>query len=174
MQTHPRYLGALMATVPDILRHRTCLYVGAHPHDGMSFVPELREAGYRLTIIEAHGPNVKIIGGMLRDSEEILHADLRTWQPAQKFDLALWWHGPEHLPMGDREACLEKIDACSTSWTIAAGPWGCYPQGAADGNPFQAHVSELEPEWFQERGWCAQTVGQRSVPGGQVVAWRKK
>lgn len=179
METHPRYLHAFNTAVSEIVepvakitRKRTCLYVGAWPN-GCALIPELRNAGYQITIVEVWLPYVKEVQKLLLPDEKIVHSDIRDFQTDDKFDVVIWWHGPEHMPQKDWERTMEKLDSFATTWCVLAGPWGTYRQGPVDGNPLQEHVSELTHKWFAERGWCVSTTGQPNMPGGEVVAWRK-
>ena len=171
MRTAHRYINAIMAADPDVIRKPTCLYIGARPVDGLNLVPELRRAGYLLTILEAWEPNVQRLKGELEDDETILHGDVRKWEPPHPFDLVMWWHGPEHVKPAELDPVVRKM----TKWgkkVILGMPWGHQIQGAKDGNPHEPHVWDCEPEWFANRGYCTVTVGKKNILGGQIVATR--
>ena len=173
VETHPRYLNAFMGSVPQVLDKRTCLYVGAWP-GGTALIPELRAAGYELTIVEVWAPYVVDLQHEMLPHEKVVCSDIRTWEADSKYDLVIWWHGPEHMPIADWEATLEKLDGCARAWCVVAGPWGPYRQPPIDGNPQQEHVAVLEAKWFSARGWNVKTFGRHGIPGGEVVAWRHR
>ncbi len=177
MKTHPRYLAAFRSSVPELLApsdtKRTCLYVGAWP-DGCALIPELREAGYKITILEIWPAYVEAVKEMLVDDEEIILGDARTWRADHAYDLVMWWHGPEHARLEDREETLKRLVGWASGCCVVAGPWGLYGQEPIHGNPHQEHVSQLTHKWFADRGWTVATYGTPNMPGGEVVAWKTK
>lgn len=172
MMTTKRYLDFLLKAKPDVLRRRACLYIGAHPGKGLSFLQELRHAGYVTTIIEAWEQNVKDIMPLLENGEEIIHADIRAWVPPRRYDLVLWWHGPEHVPLSNAGEMLERLKEFAKGAVIVGAPWGSSPQGPAYGNPFEQHVSNVTEEFLESHGYEVATYGIKDKPcNGQIMGW---
>jgi hypothetical protein len=156
------------------LQQRTCLYVGAHPGKGCSFWDEIRRAGCRMTVIEVYEPNVKALECMLMNGEEILCADIRDWIPPEKYDLVLWWHGPEHVMPDEAEMVIEKLWSVTRQWLVCGSPWGRVEQGEEYGNAAEKHLWSVDPRFFQILGMQTRTFPPKDKLGGQVVAWRKR
>lgn len=139
----------------------------------MSFVRELRGSECRLTIVEAHEPNVETLREVMPE-EEIIHADIREWAPPKKYDLVVWWHGPEHVNSPEVKPMLEKLEAAVVGTLLIGCPWGDYKQGEIDGNPFERHLCPLSVAYFRKKGFRVTHMGEPcegdAKQGGQIVA----
>jgi hypothetical protein len=172
--TIKRYLDALIKCCPMALHQRTCLYVGAHPGKGCSFWDEIRRAGCRMTVVEVYEKNVRDLECEMMDGETIIHADIRDWIPPEKYDLVMWWHGPEHTTQDEAEMVIIKLWSVTAGWLVCGAPWGNMPQDEAYGNPAEKHLWDVEPEFFRDLGMETQTFPPHNELGGQVVAWRQR
>jgi len=82
--------------------------------------------------------------------------------PLARYDLAFWWHGPEHVFLGDLAGALAGLEARARLVVVSA-PWGRSPQAEVDGNVHQRHVASLEPAHFERLGYRAFTIGARDA-----------
>jgi len=157
----------------EALRPRSCLYVGAHVGGGMSFLPELDFAGYNVTIVEAFPSNAEKIQAEFPGRYQVILSDVRAFVPSAKYDLVIWWHGPEHVTVDEADKALATLDAASTQWTIVGCPFGNYTQGAIYGNEYERHVTATMPEFFSSRGYEVQALGNVDNCG-IIIAWKNK
>ena len=172
MKTSQRYLDFFLATKPELFHRRSCLYIGAHSGKGLSFLNELRYAGFLVTIVEAWEKNVKEIMPLLENGEEIVHADIRTWESPRKYDLVFWWHGPEHVSLKDAGEILERLKDIANEKVVVGAPWGSAPQGEAYGNPFERHESSITVDFLEEHGYEVATFGKKDkIENGQIMGW---
>lgn len=83
----------------------------------------------------------------LRDRyDALIVADIRTWQPNSKWDLAFAGDVLEHMTADEARAVLNKLRACAKT-VIVSLPIGYYPQDEYAGNPYERHVVD---NWSDE------------------------
>lgn len=169
-KTEPRYLDAFKACVPALLDPMTCLYVGARA-EAMALVPELVESGWKMTILEPFAPYRESLKAF--PALEVIAGDIRTFKTRRRWQLAIWWHGPEHVREEEIEAATENLASLSLGWIVLGAPNGRYTQGAIDGNPQQAHVSTVTGDFYRLRGWAVKEFGPQHKQGSELVAWRE-
>jgi len=150
------------------------LYIGAN-RNRHHYMPEFYGLGYRITLLEVWEPYLK---GM-EHKEMVFRAVLGDVRDAatlslgkRMFDVVFFWHGPEHLPHEDLEDTLFSLERISRSLVVLGCPWGKYPQGAVNGNPYEVHASQLTPADFQKYGYSVDTLGTRDVIDSNVLAWK--
>jgi hypothetical protein len=155
------------------------LYVGANVR-AFAFLDLLRDAGCSIDIVEAWKENVDALKPILRENENIVCADIRKIDlvssfAGRHFDLAIWWHGPEHVESPEVRPVLEKLTK-SAKHVLIGCPWGDYPQGDVDGNPFEQHRCPLNPKYFERKGFKVATLGEpvrgTEKQGGQIAAYK--
>ncbi len=152
-------LAQLQACVPEVFAAGTLLYVGASPRRSQ-FLPELLDAGRAVTLLEIWPDNcrhfaalgVQVVCGDVREV-----ATLRL--PRERYDLAFWWHGPEHIQRRDLSRALAGLEQRARLVVIGC-PWGRSPQAEVDGNIHQRHVATLEPADFLALGYRVDTIGR--------------
>jgi len=162
--------------LPDIfLAGRELLYVGAKPSRMQMFDPFI-DRGYRATILEGWGRNVI----ELLDWNEagkfghvVLQGDVRQLNLARSHDVVMWWHGPEHVGLGELSETLRRIEAAARKFVILASPWGRYVQGITDGNPLEVHRSAIYPETLRSFGYETDAIGVKDRKGSNLLAWKK-
>jgi len=102
----------LQVRLPDLFTHPgTVLYVGANALHAPTCAWELKQVGHELTLLEiwpqnaAHyqggGPFAHVVCGDVRRVDEIP-------LPRERYDVALWWHGIEHLVRREVEVAVRK------------------------------------------------------------------
>jgi len=104
----------------------------------------------------------------------LLKGDVRKLDEyfVNKFDVVMWWHGPEHLQKDELSDALMKCYKTSNIMSVVACPWGVYKQGVVAGNPYERHLSYLYPEFFHELGWNTDTIGTKDCEGSNLLAWK--
>lgn len=148
------------------------LYIGARP-DAHSWLPELHEAGHQITVLEVWEENAQ----GLKDDPRIqllIQGDVRNVDDlfGNAFDYIMWWHGPEHLPLGIIIPTLYKLEQLARRMVLLACPYGLYPQGSHKGNPYEEHKTTLYPANFIEWGYEVRMDGTRDEAGSEIVAWK--
>lgn len=156
--------------IPELFTHPgTLLYIGARI-DAHSWLDELIEAGHDITIVEVWSQNV--IG--LSDYPGVAvvkQGDVRDIN--EPYDYTVWWHGPEHLPYHEIGPTLLRLEGLTRLMIAVACPWGVYPQGAHEGNPFEEHQTSLYPDYFERLGYHIKTDGKADTAGSEIVAWKR-
>jgi len=153
----------LMQHVPEVFGPGTLLYIGASPRRAQ-FLGELMAAGRETTLLEIWPANcvyfrefgLQVVCGDVREAATLS-------LPLQVYDLAFWWHGPEHVPPADLARALAALEA-RARLVVVGCPWGLSPQVEVDGNVHQRHVASLAPGAFERLGYRVDTIGR--VNGG--------
>jgi hypothetical protein len=159
--------------LPDLFKTGgTALYVGASMYRA-DYLSELHEAGYKVTVLDIWWPNVWHLASDER-VERVIHGDARNVGKIglPRFDLAFWWHGPEHLKRTDSLRALAKLQKLADLVVIGC-PDGNYPLGPAYGNPHEAHKSAWVAGDFERLGYQAESLG--GEPGTEtchILAWK--
>lgn len=155
----------------------TLLYIGARS-DAHSWLIELYESGNKIIILEVWENNINELREFIRDFDEIwiTQGDVRSiGMPAglERFDYIFWWHGPEHLSQDEILTTLTNLESKANKMIALACPYGWYPQGAHDGNPYERHQSTLYPQFFEMLGYQTKTDGEKDQAESEIVAWKK-
>lgn len=154
----------------------TLLYIGARI-DAHSWLDELKDAGHDIIILEAWEPNIEKLKEYLKDRDIwAVLGDVRSiGKPMgqDSFDYIFWWHGPEHLAQEDILSTLQTLESKTKRLIALACPYGWYPQGAHEGNPYEEHKSTLYPKFFEMLGYQIETDGKPDEAGSEIVAWKK-
>ena len=157
--------------------HRSLLYVGAWEGSiERGNLPYLIDVGFtEVTILEIWEQNCKDIQLILPETK-VIQGDIREFSmksPA-KYDVVVWWHGPEHVKQVELPALFDQMFEITGSTLILGCPYGNYPKGVALGNPFEEHISALEPEFFNNLGFNTDSLllCDGSVIGSHITAWK--
>jgi len=174
----------LLHFVPDLLKFKTLLYIGARPGDGkksvrMNHVRRFLKAGYKVDILEVWPPNVEFIrewnaanGEPLR---EIIEGDVRELSAKEEYDVVMFWHGPEHVPKEDLKKVLDSMVVASKEIAVIGCPLGEYVQGDYQGNPYEEHLIYCQPDDFISLGWKTIHIAKDNINGdGNIMAWFRK
>jgi hypothetical protein len=176
----------LSATIPEILnfettpagRCRTLLYVGAKP-GRIQMVRLFLENGFRVDVLEAWSPNAAALEKWNSENPTfglIWKGNIRTTSALAdlpKYDVTMFWHGPEHVTREDLPFVLKNLEGLATRAVILGCPWGRYSQDAIGGNPFERHVSSLYEEDFSAFGYRTSTIGTKDKKGSHLLAWKE-
>jgi hypothetical protein len=167
-----REMEALLASIPDIAdgRGRKALYIGASPIRAY-LLGDLARWGWGTDILEIHPPNADFARRAFPCRDVVLGdvRDAATLLAGRRYGLALWWHGPEHIPREDLPATLAALASLSTL-TVLSCPRGRSPQGPVDGNPHETHLWDPQPADFAALGLSAIAFPRPPDPDG-ILAW---
>lgn len=164
------------------------LYVGAS--SGRSYLlPDFCAGGYQVDILEAWTHNAKILRqkweGKGPGHGRVVQGDVRDrrlysgrgFLSPDSYDVAFWWHGPEHIPEKELALTLRLLERAARLVVLGC-PWGPCPQGAVGGNRFERHLSSFEPKDFGALGYSTDVVPGEG-PGGRghrshITAWKER
>lgn len=153
------------------------LYVGANKHR-FQMGNEIAEAGHEITVLEIWPP----YADELRDDWRVKHmvvGDVRRLDeielPEAGYDIAVWWHGPEHVDEKDVATAMRQLERrVKPGGLVVAGcPWGRFWQPAIDGNEAQEHKSHLLPDAFAGQGYAVRTAGVVDTHYSSIIAWKR-
>jgi len=166
-----------IADIPHVFDYRTLLYIGASPNR-FELIDEFFYAGYEIDVLEIFEPNVKALEAMNRRwkiFKNIMLGDVREVEQILKhrYDVIVFWHGPEHLGLLDFKPTLRKLEDFALRLVICGCPWGDYPQGAVKGNRHEKHRSSLFPADFQSLGFNVSTIRKHPGRGSNLLAWKE-
>ncbi len=149
------------------------LYIGARI-DAHSWLEELYKAGNQITVLEIWQPNLDKLMNDWR-IRNLVHGNVTDIKDlfVGSFDYIFWWHGPEHLAQNDILSALQNLESKTNKLIALACPWGWYPQGEHEGNPYEKHLSTLYPKFFEMLGYEIKTDGVANQAGSEVVAWKR-
>lgn len=146
---------------------KSLLYVGASKARGFH-VGTLWAAGYAMTLVEVFSTNA-LFWRRTHLFVEVEQVDIREYQSTQPFDVAMWWHGPEHIERGELPAVLEKLESIAPLVVLAC-PNGEYAQGSVDGNDAERHCWTVQPDDLLQFEYSL-AVYQGTTP--EMLAWKR-
>lgn len=162
---------ALVRALYDKKRFEYMLYVGCalkRPTD----YQKIRKMAKHITCVEVWKP----VAESIRERglwNEVICADIYDWIPEKPYDIAIWWHGPEHMDMDKaQEVILRLRDTMPIVWL--ATPHGLSPQGGIRNNPYEEHRSVWYANDFEALGFRTGVSGHINTKGSQLVAWHPK
>ena len=166
----------LLKVVPELEKKPgTLLYVGANANRH-HYMPEFYLVGHEITVLEVWQP---YIDGIIQKEmiHHIVQGDVRKVDEIalghNLFDYSFWWHGPGHIHKEELAETVARLERITSKIVILGCPWGIYPQGTVNGNPFETHESALCPEDFEELGYETTTLGKKSVIDSNIVSVKR-
>jgi len=171
-------LGQLRAEVPWLFFEgagKRVLYVGATPQR-FQMGKELHEAGYKITLLEAHKPFADFYEGHPWLAE-VIHGDVRNIGEIageRMWDVVVWWHGPEHIEKARLAPTVEALEGVAERGVVLGCPWGVNQQGMMAGNPYSVHEAHLDVGDLEILGYTTRTLGRKSDPSTwcHILAWK--
>ena len=152
----------------------TCLYIGANleMHTGLQM---LHDAGYTVTVLEVWPEYVRQLrrAPLLWWVAEVLEQDVRNLAelpPDARWDVVVWYHGPEHLTWAEFAAVLPELERRARRLVVLGAPWGDTRGPGA--NPYAHHVSFYYEEDWQRLGYTTRTLGPVDEHGGNLLGWK--
>jgi len=144
------------------------LYIGVNEKH-FQFKKYLHELKYNITLLEAFEPNLNCY----KNNYECIHANItKFYNPISRWDVIMWWHGPEHISKQELPLTLMNIEKMANKLVILGCPWGKYIQGAVDDNPYEVHKADLYLEDLTKLGYSIDTIGRVDVGGSNILAWK--
>ena len=171
---------SILKLEPDLFtdKYKSVLYIGAIPPEannqynnpcaGMTYLDEFKQAGYEITIVEAHLINSELLANHY--DFEIYHCCIEDFKFIKDYDVIFWWHGPEHVQKNKLPGILQKLEL-HCKCIILGCPWGRYKLGAVNQNPYQEHKSFIYPNMLP--GYKTDCIGTVNVPGSNLTAIKK-
>ena len=124
---------------------------------------------YNVTLLEAYRPNLESYVGKYI----VINADItKFYSPILRWDVIMWWHGPEHITKEELPSTLMNIEKMAKELVILGCPWGLYKQGAIRNNPYEVHKNHIYPKDLIELGYSVETIGASDHPGSNILAWK--
>ena len=168
----------MLGNLPDLFNgssYRTVLYVGANKRR-QYFLDWFERAGYvQIVVLEAFEENAEFLKAEI-DARmmaiEVVHGDVRDASKIPgKFDVAFFWHGPEHLRKEEIKLTLKNLETASKVVVLGC-PHGVYRQGAEYGNPYEEHLSAIYPQLLEELGYETDVMGMADEQSSNILAWK--
>jgi hypothetical protein len=173
MTISPARVTQVRQYIPELLAQGgTCLYVGAS-RTRWQLADDLKAAGYTLTLLEVWQPNC----AFHRESgvfDDIIVGDVRmaTWLcQGRAWDIAVWWHGPEHLAMDEAIVAINALESLVVRMVVLAVPWGAYEQNEQYGNPNEEHRSIWQKEHLAALGYHTNALPEDKR--GNLLGWKR-
>lgn len=166
-------LEQLKKCIPDIFSYKTLLYIGANK-GRLEMVLEFIKAGYTIHFLEIWPPNA---ARLKRNFVNVIEGDVRMiekYELEKKYDVIMWWHGPEHVKEEEISPTLDKLIKRTKKITVIACPYGKFEQGSVKGNPYERHLSTLYVMSFRILGWKTNAIGEPDELGSNLLAWHRK
>ena len=162
-------LAQLERCIPDIWRHKSYLYIGAGSYRH-HFFERMQEKNLNVDVVEIDKGNCL---WLIREHpwiRNVFNYDIVDYfrSIADKnvmWDVILWSHGIEVLPMSYAGAQFMMLDVCATKLIVHMTPYGsCGGTG---------NVSAWYPEDFSARDYKCDTLGKRDQRNSNLLAWRR-
>ncbi len=169
--------GSIMELSPEEIKGESLLYVGFNmikPMTGMRtkrwWYDLFSKNGFtKFTILEVYSENVNfakqyfaereieidIVEGNVLDASDIFKEN--------QFDVSVFWHGPEHLPVPEIDIALMEMEKVTKNVVIIGCPHGMEAQGQVYGNPHEVHISGVKGDFYKERGFLTQVIQRRGL-----------
>ena len=151
--------------IPSFFTLKDLLYIGVSKTH-FQFSKYLNK--YNVTLLEAHTPNLE----HYITRYNCINADITKFETEQKWDVIMWWHGPEHITKEDLPFILMNIEKMAKKLVILGCPFGRYLQGIHNNNPYQIHKNHLYPSDLIKLGYSVETIGYKDKPGSNLLAWK--
>lgn len=169
-------LAQLKHEIPNLFTlGKTALYVGATPRRSQ-MVLELSGANYDITLLEAFKPNADYYAGHPWFAEVICGDVQNICEIAngRKWDLVVWWHGPEHVDKERLPQTLADLEAVANEMVVLGSPWGQNLHGMVSGNPHSVHQASIDMPDLEKLGYSTSTLGEKDNPGTwcHLLAWK--
>lgn len=166
--------------IPGVFDYKRMLYIGANPQR-IELVDLFYGAGYEIDVLEVDEKNVINLEKLNRKwhifsriymGEITKVAETFCDEYNEKYDICLWWHGPEHVQKNKLNETIKKIESWTRYLVILGCPWGEYPQ-EKKGKPYEKHESALYPQDFHRLGYKTETLRKPDKRGSNILAWKK-
>jgi len=152
------------------IKGKSLLYVGISNLQGNKFASYqnwfydlFKSKGFsEFTILEIWQPNVDFAKKWFKVQNipmKVVEGDViraPAYFKEKEFDVAVWWHGPEHVR--EVEVALHQVERVTKSFIVIGCPNGWRNHGASQGNPHEVHMSKVDEEFFKEIGYLTKVI----------------
>jgi len=169
-------IGLSKIGIYNIFKYKKVLYIGAGvSYDRFEFVKILYP--YKdLTIIEPNSKNVdrKVSSYTLKGMYPLAKVirsyliNVRRILGGKKFELGIWWHGPEHIPKRELLINLTEFEKVITKFILLGGPNPYIPQGRFCSSPMYHWYGLGEIDW-EKLGYNHIVYGKKNR---YLIAWK--
>jgi hypothetical protein len=133
------------------LEVKSVLNIGYRHDSDRSIQNYIESIGGEFSVLEVWGDNCRDIFKFVKT---VHHIDVKNIDLIEfNYDAVIWLHGPEHITWFDFLNINGDIERKAKKIVIYQMPIGEHPQGSLDGNPFEEHISVLNPEMFARYGY---------------------
>jgi len=156
--------------LPELFQPCDLLYIGAS-FRRLCYYDELISTGARITLLEADSINFAVLRAW---DKPVILGDVRACPIIfhdRQFDIAFWWHGPEHVPAAQLPLTLRAIESITKGVVVTCGPFGSFPQGDIDGNQYERHVATLAEQSFDGTGYTTKIL--KDGKEQNIIAWKR-
>ena len=164
-------LSSIKRLAPDIFNNKKVLYIGAS-RLRFQFSEQLKKSCV-IDVVEAFKDNANYLSS-LGWLSNVFHCDILDFEPANKYEVILFWHCIEHLQQEKITPLLKKIENWATESIVIGCPFGFYEQGPVYGNDYETHLTHLYPEFFTDLGYTIECLGQKDTIGSNITAVKHK
>lgn len=161
---------SLVQLLPSIFtdQFKTILYVGAQD-EHFTFSEELKNAQYIIDIIEINQHHCKILEKK-KWINNVVNIDVQKYKTDKKYDIVMWWHGPEHIEDSNLNSTLKNLESIASEYIILGCPWGI--------SPMPGHLQTINENQFEILGYTCIYSGikdtyNRDNASGIVAVKRK-
>jgi hypothetical protein len=165
--------NSLFMNVPQIIdgANKTLLYVGGS-HERIFLYSDFIDFGYKIDILEIWPYNVDFLRAQ---NYSVILGDVRYIKNhiKQKYDVAVWWHGPEHIKKEELENTLKEIESISSLVVLGCPQNDIMGQPAISGNPYEVHQWPIQEEDLKQYGYKTHIADRTSFYYcNHITAWK--
>ena len=155
--------------IPVFFDCKTVLYIGP----GINFQNRayLKECGFEVTLLDIWS---EYVNKWKEEGYEAILADIVIWEAKRKWDIVMWWHGPEHVSEQNLPKTFKKLEMWANKLVILSVPWGYLPLGRIHDNPHYKHKCHLKENFFLALGYSVEVYGsETNTRASNLVAWKE-
>lgn len=160
----------LIKELPELLNGagKTALYVGASIWRAF-LLDDLVGWGWKTTVLEVWPTNADHIRHTY--NIPVIQGEVVTSPLNQTFDLALWWHGPEHVTKENLPRALQNLET-HCNLVVLGCPENDAAQGPLYDNPFENHLWNVSQDDLRQLGYNVRSDPRPGNPNN-IIAWKR-
>lgn len=158
--------------IPNIMdgKGKKLLYVGGST-SRVYLYDDFIEFGYNIDILEIWTENVEFlrnlgyytIQGDVRNVKNIINC---------KYDVVVWWHGPEHIKKDELKLTLENLESISNLIVLGCPLNDVIGQNEVGNNPYEEHKWIVQKKDLEELNYNVFVVLRPYYHCNHITAWR--
>lgn len=188
--------------LPDLFDYKTLIYIGCKlrwNYPTFRGQDKFDAAHYEVSILELFPKNLALLKKANKKGHKFLNGyrppgmfkaviegDVRDIKKlvSNKYDIVMWWQGPEHLPLDELPAAIDTLFSITEKILVLGCPCGGItkehpmaekvkpePGGRIVG--ISAHLSIFAIDYFEDRNFSTDLVGKCGEKGNNLLAWRR-